>query len=104
MKVAMIGASGLNSCEEPTDDGRAAGTEQQDECGRPQGSLRQDIESQATDESPNQSWLETHHDGDHDGPDQDQVRLSAADLEIRSYGQFEQGGHCRTDRSEQQGH
>ena len=43
-------------------------------------------------------------DGDDDRPDQHEVWLSVTDAKIRSYGQFEQGRHCRTDGGEQQGH
>ena len=83
-KVAMIGASGSDPREEPTDDGRTAHAKQQRERRRSEWSLRQDIKCESTDEGPDQSCFEPDRDRDDDRPDQHEVWLGVTDPKVRA--------------------
>ena len=102
--VAMIGANGRTRAKSWPNDGRAPHAEQEGEWCRSQRPLCEYIDSEPTNEGPDEASFESDRDRDDHSEHEHQMRLSIPDPEVRGHGQFEEGRHRRSDRGEQQGH
>ncbi len=90
--------------KELADDGRAPHAEQEGEWCRSQRPLCEYIDSEPTNEGPDEAGFQSDRDRDDHPEHEHQMRLSISDPEVRGHGQFEEGRHRRSDRGEQQGH
>ena len=69
-----------------------------------QRTLRERVQGQTPDERPDQPAVESDGDGPDDRQDERQVRLGIAHPQVLGDGRFNDGGHRRCDRGDEQGH
>ena len=81
----------------------ADGDEQREGCA-PERSLGEGVEGHAPDEGPDEPAVESNGDGPDDRQDEDEMRLGIAHPEVLRDGRFNDGGHRRSDRGDEQGH
>jgi len=77
---------------------------EQGECRGPERTLRERVEGQTPDERPDEAAVEPDGDGPDDRHDEDEMRLGIAHPEIWRDGRFDDGGHRRCDRRDEQSH